>query len=161
MDNKLINKDSLSVFETTKEERKEITEQYISKLLDGEIDPIHVHLQIKHMEAFIKSITTDERYKDLVLSEADKYGKSFDRFNAGFAIKETGVKYDFSGCGDSEWERLNSELEAAKERLKEREKFLKTIPAKGMEVLNNETGEVDELFPPTKTSTTIVTVTLK
>lgn len=161
MQNNLITSNSLSVFETTKAERKEIVENYISGLLDGHLDPIHIHLQVKHMEAFIKAITTDERYKDKVLSEAEKYGKSFEQFNAAFQVKETGVKYDFTKCEDSEWEQLNSELEALKERIKEREAFLKTIPAKGIEVLDNETGTVSQIFPPFKTSTTTVSVTLK
>jgi hypothetical protein len=38
---------------------------------------------------------------------------------------------------------------------------LKTVPHNGMDILHNETGEIQTLYPPTKTSTSTIFVTLK
>jgi hypothetical protein len=63
-------------------------------------------------------------------------------------------------CGDPLHDRLESEFNTAKARLDERKKFLKGLN-QPLKTIDEETGEVIELRPPLKTSTSSVTVSIK
>lgn len=152
----------LSLFETDKSQRESFCVDLIERLESGHVDPLTVHLQVKCMESIIKMLNENSVYKSMVLDASEKQGgKSFQFHNAKFEIKEVGAKYDFTKCGDSQWEQLNSQLEALKLQLKARENFLKTVPVKGIELLNDQTGELEMIYPPSKSSTTSVAVTLQ
>lgn len=159
MDNQLTAVGVLSLLETTKEQRESFVRSIVSALDEGTADPLKVHLQVKNTEDLIKQITSDEKYREFLLNEAGKYGKTFERFNAKFQVKETGTRYDYSVCGDSEIMQLQEQAEKIAEKLKARQKFLQSLPASGVEVLQGD--ELVTLYPPVKTSTTSVTVTLK
>ena len=148
----------LSLFETTKSERQDFAQRVVNGLKDGLSDPLKVHLQVKCMEDLIKQITSHPDYKDLTLDEAAKYGKSFEHYNAKFEIKEMGVKYDYSNCGDPIYNRLAEELAELEKKVKDRQAFLKAVQP-GTELLIED--EVIVLYPPIKTSTTSITVNLK
>lgn len=148
----------LSLFETTKSERQDFAQSVVNGLKEGLSDPLKVHLQVKCMEDLIKQITSHPDYKDLTLDEAAKYGKSFEHYNAKFEIKEMGVKYDYSNCGDPIYNRLAEELAELEKKVKDRQAFLKAVQP-GTELLIKD--EVIVLYPPVKTSTTSITVNLK
>lgn len=148
----------LSLFETTKAERQDFAQSVVNGLKEGLSDPLKVHLQVKCMEDLIKQITSHPDYKDLTLDEAAKYGKSFEHYNAKFEIKEMGVKYDYSNCGDPIYNQLASELAELEKKVKDRQAFLKAVQP-GTELLIED--EVIVLYPPIKTSTTSITVNLK
>lgn len=150
----------LSLFETTKAERSTFTSNVMERIEEGTADPIRVHLQLKAMEEIVKSLNTNDRYKELLLDAAEKNGKKFMAFNAEFQVKEMGQRYDFTYCGDDVLLELYEEERHTKMEIKEREDFLKKVPASGMQQLTSE-GEVITIFPPSKTSTTTVAVTLK
>ena len=140
--------------------RQAMARQVIADLSEGTANPVQIHYNIKCLEDLIKQITNDKEYKSIVLFEAEKHGKSFEFKNSKVEIKETAVKYDYSVCNDPEWNKLEAEILALKDKQKERETFLKTIRPHGIEIVD-ENGEVYTLFPPVKTSTTSVAVTLK
>ena len=148
----------LSLFETTKAERQDFAQSVVNGLKEGLSDPLKVHLQVKCMEDLIKQITSHPDYKDLTLNEAAKYGKSFEHYNAKFEIKEMGVKYDYSNCGDPIYNQLAEELAELEKKVKDRQAFLKAVQP-GTELLIED--EVIVLYPPIKTSTTSITVNLK
>ena len=148
----------LSLFETTKAERQDFAQSVVNGLKEGLSDPLKVHLQVKCMEDLIKQITSHPDYKDLTLDEAAKYGKSFEHYNAKFEVKEMGVKYDYSNCGDPIYNRLAEELAELEKKVKDRQAFLKAVQP-GTELLIED--EVIVLYPPIKTSTTSITVNLK
>lgn len=148
----------LSLFETTKAERQDFAQSVVNGLKEGLSDPLKVHLQVKCMEDLIKQITSHPDYKDLTLDEAAKYGKSFEHYNAKFEIKEMGVKYDYSNCGDPIYNQLANELAELEKKVKDRQAFLKVVQP-GTELLIED--EVIILYPPVKTSTTSITVNLK
>ena len=148
----------LSLFETTKAERQDFAQSVVNGLKEGLSDPLKVHLQVKCMEDLIKQITSHPDYKDLTLDEAAKYGKSFEHYNAKFEIKEMGVKYDYSNCGDPIYNQLANELAELEKKVKDRQAFLKAVQP-GTELLIED--EVIILYPPVKTSTTSITVNLK
>jgi hypothetical protein len=95
------------------------------------------------------------------LDEAQKHGKSFNYQTAKIDIREVGVKYDYSGCGNSELAELYEKQANINDAIKELEAYHKPLPTSGIQVLNQSTGEVEMHYPPTKTSTTSVAVTLK
>jgi hypothetical protein len=153
--------ENMAAFAVSKANREELAIQIVEAMDAGELNPLDIHYQVKAMEDFIKVLTSNSRYKDYVLTEGMKHGKSFEFNGSKMEIKETGVKYDYSNCGDQEWSAIEVEINRRKELQKEREKFLKSVPAEGIEIVSNETGEVIKVYPPSKTSTTSIAVTLK
>jgi hypothetical protein len=149
----------LSLFETTKGERYAFAQSVVNNAKEGLINPLKLHLQVKCLEDLIKQITSNPDYKELTLDEAYKYGKAFEQFNAKFEIKEMGVKYDFTTCGDPIMNGLLEQQETLEQQIKERQKFLKGIPSEGLQTLIED--EVVTLYAPVKTSTTTISVNLK
>lgn len=151
----------LSLFETTKEQRSTFVADIIERLDNGEIDPIKAHLQIKAMESIVKDLNANEHYKAAVLAAAEKNGRKFSAFNAEFAIKEMGVKYDYTYCGNTDLLLKQQQLEKLAAEIKELQDFLKKVKPEGVTVVDEETGAVNKFYPPSKSSTTSVVVTLK
>ena len=158
----------LSLFETTKDERKSFVSDLIQRIEMGNANPINIHLQIKCMEDIIKTTLADPRYRDCLVDRSIKEGGRFTFHNSKFEIKEAGSKYDYTLCNDKIYEtlrkkayvELSKELEEITIKVKEREKFLKSIPSAGQMIVDADTGEISTLYPPSKTSTTTVSVTL-
>lgn len=152
----------LALFQTTKEQRSSFVNDILNKIDSGELNPLQAHLQIKCMEDIIEQITIAPNYKHAVLEESQKYGqKEFEYHNAKISIKEVGTKYDFSNTGDTVYQMLEQQKLSAENALKERQKFLKTVPEKGMTIADDLTGEMITVYPPAKTSTTSIAVSLK
>lgn len=150
----------LSLFDTTKEQRHDFTLRVIDAMEAATVDPLRVHLQVKCMEDIIKLLNSNTIYKKSVLEAAELCSnKNFP--NAKIEIKEAGTKYDFSQSNDSVRDMLEQQLLSATNALKERENFLKTVPAKGLIITDEQTGETFTVYPPSKSSTTTVFVTLK
>lgn len=159
---------TLSLFETSKQQRKSFAEDVIAKLADGQADPLKVHLQVKMMENIIEIFTDRKKYpqtaieyQGLILQAAERQGKKFQYQNADFSIKEVGTAYDFSQCNDPEITALLAQQEAVKKLVEGRKEFLKVLPIAGMDYLDKSTGEMIKIYPPSKASTTSVSVTLK
>lgn len=162
VDNSLTTTSIMKLFETTKAERESFCMDIVNRIDSGYANPLEVHLQVKCMESIIKSLNENSNYKAAILDAAQKQGaKSFEFHNAKFEQKEVGTKYDFTSCGDTEWEQLDAQLTALKEQIKQRETFLKTVSPKGLAILNEATGELTTVYPPAKSSTTSIVVTLK
>lgn len=147
------------LFQTTKEERSQIVTEVMTRISEGTVNPLSIHLQVKCLEDMLKQLTSSKEYKNLVLDESGKYGKSFEFQNAKFDVREMGVKYDYSNCNDPLLAELDAKIEVLNKEIKSRQEFLKTIPQSGMEVVTGD--ELVMLYPPSKTSTTTVSVTLK
>lgn len=151
----------LSLFDTTKEQRKSFVSNIVNRMNNGDISALNVHIQVKCMEDIIKQLLASPEYKIFVLDEASKHdGNRFELHNSEVSIKETGVRYDYVPCGDPVYMQLAKKFALAQEALKEREDFLKKIPKKGLEILH-EDGELIKIYPPYKSSTTSVVISLK
>lgn len=152
----------LSLFETTKDQRMSFVLSVVDQLQSGNVDPLKVHLHVKCMEEIIKQLNANTIYKSSVLEAAEKYGeKSFSFNNAKVEIKEVGVKYDFSKCSDAALIQMYSDQEALDKKIKARETMLKAVDGKGMTVVDESTGEAYTVYPPAKSSTTSIAITLK
>ena len=150
---------NLGLFETSKEQRKDFVQEVINGLNEGNVDPLKVHLQVKCMEDIIKQLTSSKEYKEICLTEAFKFGKTFEHHNAKFEIKEMGVKYDYSNCNDPILKNMEGQLLILEHDIKSRQTLLKGVPAEGMNIIVED--ELITVYPPTKTSITTVTVNLK
>ena len=161
---------NLTVFQTDKKTRREFSEGLVNSLEEGQLNPLDVNLWLKHMERFISTLTVSDtkknkdadlaiRFKKITLEEAAKHGKKFEYHNAEISEREVGVRYDYSVCNDNVLNELQKELDALKEKIKQREDFLKSIPDEGLEVLVEDT--IETLYKPNKTSTTSLTFTIK
>lgn len=152
----------LSLFETNKEQRQDFAIRVVEAFDNGMADPLKVHLQVKCMEDIIKLLNANTRYKSHVLDAASTYGqKSFEFQNSKVEIKEVGVKYDYSKCGDPILEELYNHQEMTEAKIKARETLLKATSEKGMIITDDQTGETFTVYPPAKSSTTSVAITLK
>lgn len=127
-----------------------------AELLSGDYNPLDVELKLKAIEEITKQLRADDDIRAFVMKEAEKYGKSFEWRGAKMSIREVGVKYDYASTGDSEWAILDSQIKELSEKKKAREKFLQAVPPAG--TASPDTGEV--IYPPAKTSTTSIAVTL-
>ena len=146
---------------TTKEERTQVVREIFQELLEGRINPMELHIRMKCLEEVVKQLTSMPAYKAIVLDDAEKHGKSFQYHNAKVDIREVGVKYDYSVCGNSKLAELYERQEVIAEMIKDREDYHRSLPKTGIGAIHPETGEVETHYPPAKTSTTSVAVTLK
>jgi phenylalanine-4-hydroxylase len=151
--------DKLAPFAESKQVRQLMVEDILNLIDSGNADPLQVHYHVKALEDLIKQLTTSKQYKDAILNEAHKHGKSFSFQNSKMEVKETGSKYDYSVCNDAVWTELNKEIEKLTEARKYREEFLRSIRTHGLDILD-EDGVVHTIYPPAKSSTTSLTVTL-
>jgi len=160
----------LSLFETTKEQRATFAQDVVERLRNEEIDPLKVHIQLKAMEEIFKSLTDKSEktnknfllaidYANMLLDAAEKNGKKFQMFNAEFSIKEVGTTYDWSKCEDPELAEMIKQQDELKVKIKEKQDFLKTVPLPGLDIRIDD--ELVTVYPPSKSSTTAVAVSLK
>lgn len=152
---------ALSLFQTDKAERAAFAQDVINKALEGATDPLKIHLQLKCAEDIIKQITGNDEFKKCLIDAADKYGnKAFEFMHAKFQKREAGTKYDYTNCNDPVLIDLEQQAEAINEKLKARQKMLQTVPLSGLIVTDETTGETFTVYPPSKSSTTTIVVTL-
>ena len=144
----------------SKEEQAVLSSAMINSVLDGEIDPIKAVVQAKSLVETLTLFLKDKGVNDLVIMEVEKYGKQTSKDGATIAIKEVGSKWDYSECGDPIYNRLSSQKAEIEEKLKEREALLKATKEPRTEV-DEETGEVYTVNPPSKSSTTSYAITFK
>lgn len=147
--------------------------EIISAVHRGEISAIEM---IAIAKTYNKLIEGDNKQKngiadqlmELAIEEFHKYGKGEKVSKLIFDIEESeaGVKYDFSR--DPVWVQLNAQALELKAKIKDREEFLKTVrkpdAIRGIEPqteLDEESGELITLYPPTKSSTTTLKFTTR
>lgn len=147
----------VSLFDSDKEGRQQFANRIIESIEEGREDALKMYITLKKMQEVCSLIIDHKIMKDATMKELALHGqKEVEIHGAKATTKETGVKYDYTSCNDSQWNTLKKEKEALEKRLKERETFLKSIPAGG--VANPDTGEV--ITKPAKISTTSPVITL-
>jgi hypothetical protein len=148
--------------------RTDLAPAIVETINEGEVDALKMHSQLKCFEDILTRLTDTKKYPILagayrkaIIDAAGAYGKSFELYAGKFETKEAGVKYDYSLCNDPEMAALHIQQKALDAAVKEREKFLQTVSIKGLIVTNEETGETNIIYPPARTSTTTLQLTLK
>lgn len=125
-------------------------------ILSGEVDPLEMWADMSRYEKIFKAVKDDPQVKDYALRELSKYGSGHQLHDCKLEESETGVKYDYSVCGDSTLTELYEARAELDQQIKERETMLRGIPV-GQTIADTETGE--ELRRPIKTSKTTIKVT--
>ena len=134
----------------------------IQPIIDGEIDPLRAVAKIRFLSDMLAAALKDDRVKDVILNEIDKNGgKEVTAFGVKFTQKEMGVSYDFSVCQDPEYNRLTTDMETLKAKMKEREKYLMGIPAEGIPMVDQETGDCYKVIRPLRRASLGYSVTFK
>jgi hypothetical protein len=132
--------------------------EVVRQLQDDEINALDVKIALKQMEVAIDQV---KKVADrLAADEAAKYGeKSFSYKGARIELAELGTKYDFSPCGYPPLQRIETSITEYSEQAKAAQAWLKSIKGK-TEFVDPETGEMCEVYPPIKRSTTGIKITL-
>lgn len=113
------------------------------------------------MEDFIKDVKAHNRFIPYLREELQKQGKDFKTASgAKIELAETGTKYDYSKTDYFLLPSLYQQATELSEKIKQREAMLKTLPHEGLAMLDELTGEMVTVYPPSKTSTSSYKVTL-
>jgi hypothetical protein len=149
---KILNENKMTQFTESKKEVQRTAVEFAEAYIESGNEEI-IDLYIKSMELVEYYTTLAKTYHDAAMEEFDRYGEKEVVLHGRKVSKfEAGVKYDFSKCGHIEMdslERVKNDVEA---RLKEFKNQIKYIDKP--QTMVNEDGEVFEVKPPTKTSTT-------
>jgi len=129
----------------------------------GETDPLRMlALSRKAIELFSR-IEREARART-VLGLAP--GGERTAHGCAFTERETGVRYDYTVCGDAEWEFLTGKIGELAARRKEREAFLRSVPARRLAPDGSCANPVfgadgAEVLPPLRSGTLGIAVTVK
>jgi hypothetical protein len=97
--------------------------------------------------------------KDYVIKELSTYERQENEvLGATLKVVESAPRFDFSAS--QSWVEQKSRLDEESKKLKDIEGFIKSLKSKTT-VVDDQTGEAFEFFPPAKTSSTTIRVTLK
>lgn len=135
-------------------------EEIITEILEngGEL---FLASQLAAAEYFIKELRANDKLKDAIRVEVDRYGGKHQLSNGAIIeAAEVGTTYDYSFCKDEVLNKLLEQQTEINNKIKERMKFLQRIPSTGLVVAEEDTGEIITLYPPFKTSTSGYKVTL-
>lgn len=136
---------------------KSISEAFTTQIEEGYTNPLEFAVKAKMLIKALEEAI--DKTQEQSMYEQSKYGKTAQVFGAEVQQFEAGIKYDFSGCNDLEYEKLLQSVELSKSALKERETFLKSLTK--TENVIDENGEIRSINPPIKTSKTTLKITIK
>jgi hypothetical protein len=142
----------------TKSQLKIIAEDSVERLTESGklIESIETFAKI---EWLIKEIKSNHNYIDSLRDEVSKHGKQVvTSYGTKIELAEVGTKYDYTNCGDSVLIELINELESLEMEIKERQTWLKSVPASGVDIIVND--EVCRIYPPSKSSTSSIKTTI-
>lgn len=143
---------------TTKDEIETFVNKIVGEVENGAINPLELHVKIKAIESCLAQVS--DKIKDAVMDEMQNYQeKNVEMFGAKIAKAETGVKYDYTVCGDPVLNSIMSDKKVLEQAEKNRQAFLKAANPNGTEIVCDD--EVVKIYPPIKTSSSFIKVTLK
>lgn len=149
----------LDLFATSRTGIDVASDQVIGAVKAGEVNPLKALVWCKTIEEIVERVRKET--KEDQLRESDKYPeKSFAFAGATLTKAEHGTKYDYSGCGDTVWERLDANTKDAAAKQKIREDFLRSLK-EPLTVVDEMTSEIITIRPPVKTSTSGLNVSIK
>jgi hypothetical protein len=149
----------LNLLASTGQQIEFFSSSIVNEVKNGNESPLRVLIQLRAMEKASKAIL--DGIREEIITAAEKYpGKDFELWGNKLSKEELGIKYDYSTCGDTIYERLQTDFDTAKSRLDERTAFLRALKS-DMTVVDELTGEIVTILPPKKTSTSGVKVTIR
>lgn len=146
-----------SIFSATKAESIGMVNSYLEDLAFNGGDPLKDLVLCRKYIFVLEEI--EKGLKGFVVPELEKFDNSeADLLNSTIKIVESGVKYDFSAS--TAWVAQKAIVDKATAKLKEIEAFAKACKEKTT-VVDSDSGEINEYFPPSKTSSTSIRFTYK
>jgi len=112
-----------------------VSTHYFELLDEGLVDEIDLYISFKKMEKFVETILPF--IKDRIDETRLKHG--YDKHFVSLGTRAGKPTWDFSKCGDSEYEMLIEKKKEIDSLVKGKEDFLKSITK---EFTDEETGEV-------------------
>lgn len=133
----------------------DLAEQNAQEVIDNDrYDNLVVYTELKRYELYLKTVI--DKMKEAALEKALEQGEKYiDVDSARVTIYKRTV-YDFSQ--DTKWQSIKSDLDYLTDIRKRRESLLKELsPGEVRQVVDEETGEVEELSaPPAETKLGLV-----
>jgi len=152
----IINQQDFSNY-TKKELTAKAKSQASEDVDQGLIDPLKNYLYAKTLINYLTAYANE--IHEAAIQEYDQFGeKDVSLLNRTITKSETGVKYDFSNSNHPKLKSLVAEQEKITSDIKEVEKMLKGLN-EPMTIIDEDTGEMTEIKPPVKRSTTKIKVT--
>jgi len=135
----------------------EMVSSYLKELTFNGGEPLNDLAFIRKYMFLLEEL--EKGIKEYVIKELEKQDNS-EAIILGTNMKviETGVKYDYSAS--KSWIEQKSKLEDESKKLKDIEALAKSLKGK-MVMVDEITGETFEYFPPSKTSSTSIRVTIQ
>ena len=135
------------------------TNELVTAVTNGDVDALQAWVYLIALENLSKG--AKKEIESAAIQVAAMYSeKTFNAYGASVTLKEAGVRYDYSNCGDKEWEDLTDQINTLSERKKELEKVLVAHREKWVKT-DMETGETYEVLPPVRTAKESLSITLK
>lgn len=134
------------------------SDQLIASVKEDGANPLEIIAQLRAMEKV--SARVIKEIMENAVTMIDRYNGKFELAGNLIERAEVGTKYNFEVCGDYVWEQRKSIFESAQRQLKEREEFLKSLK-EPIKLVVEETGELQTVRPPLRTSSTGVKVTIR
>lgn len=135
----------------------QLADRAIAAVVDGDVDPLTAWINVRRMKAAIELFEKDARVLDITSRELSKYGARQQFGDCTLEEVESGIRYDFTQCGDSKLADLYALRDANAADIKAREAMLRKLPASGM--ADPDTGEL--IYPPARSSKTTIKTTFK
>jgi len=146
---------------STKTEQQNLIAQLVDAALNGEVDLLKVHAQLENLKAVIEGYLKNPKVKELEIDEVHKYeNDTAEVHNAKFEIASVGVKYDYSLCGHKAYNRIQQNISELQGKAKQMEEMMK-LNKEMWVYTDTETGETYEVYPPAKTGSLSVKITVK
>ena len=143
----------------SKSKQTDFAQNLINNVVHGETDPIAAYCQVKGLHESLGVFLKSEEVRSAVETAKEKWGSAPAEFQgAKLTITESGVKYDYSVCGDSLWNSLAKQKAEIEAQMKERENFLRGIRSSET-IVDEETGEVVKVYAPARSASSCVKVT--
>ena len=143
------------ILELNKKEIAQMAENFMANA--DAIDTVKLAAQLAKFT--LLSAEMDKHLKEHLFTDLRKHKDSkLSAYGVDFSEMEGGVKYDYSET--ESWCKLQFEIDRLKEKQKEVEAFCKALKSK-TSTLDEETGELMDFYPPSKTSTTTIKKVIK
>lgn len=142
----------------TPQQRAEFINQVTIAHEDGWTDTMKLYSAIKNLQTILTDL--EEYIKPCVIDLANENGGKVEMYGVYVEKMEGGVKYDYTQTNDIMYGSLAALAKQAADKVKERENWLKSLPAEGVDIVDDN-GEVVKVYRPIKSSTTTVKAKLK
>ena len=148
--------------EPNNQSSKELTIIIKDKIINGEIDILTVMAFLKKTSKVAKNLMDDKEIKAILEEDFNKLQKQL-KGKPILGVKVSAsksTKTDYTNCGHTELDEINTIIKQLNYRKKEIQEQLKAIQEEGLEIVvktlpaldTEANGELVKVFPPVKTS---------